>query len=210
VTAGGFSPAARGFAGIVALCAGAGLATQMEASMALTGSVGGALWAMLRYFTVLANLLTAVVYAGVALGVRPLSAPSLLGGATLAILLVGVVYGLLLRDLLELSGGAKLADFLLHHVTPVLAPLFWLGYAPKGTLSRAAPWRWAVFPSVYFLYALARGAGEGLYAYPFMNPVEIGWPAVALNGLVIAIGFVAAGYVMLWLDGRLSRRADLA
>jgi hypothetical protein len=35
-------------------------------------------------------------------------------------MLVGIVYWLLLRGLLELSGGALMADALLHTVVPIL------------------------------------------------------------------------------------------
>ena len=204
---GAFSAAARGLAGLVALVAWAGLVVQFDASMMLAGSAVGAVLAMLRYFTVLANLTLAIVLTGVALGRRGFSGASLLGGTSLAMLLVGIVYSLLLRDLIELSGGAKLADLLLHYATPILAPIFWLAYAPKGALRSRDPLLWAAFPTAYFAYALARGAIEGHYAYPFMDVASLGWPRTLLNGAVIALGFVVCGYVIVWLDGRLARRA---
>ena len=203
---GGFSGAARALAGLIALVAWAGLAVQFNASMTTTGSALAAVLAMLRYFTVLANLTLAIVLTGVALGQRSFGGASLLGGVTLAMLLVGAVYSLLLRDLVELSGGAKLADLLLHHATPILAPIFWLAYAPKGALQGRDPLMWAAFPLAYFVYALARGLIEGRYAYPFMDLMQLGWPRTLLNGAVIALGFLVCGYVVLWLDGRLARR----
>jgi hypothetical protein len=199
---------ARLLAGLIVLVVAVGMAAQFTASVALSGSAGGAVVAMLRYFTILANLLLAVVYGGAALGVKTLATPSRLAGATLAILLVGVIYGLLLRDLLVLSGGAKLADLLLHHATPILAPVFWLAYAPKGGLTRRHPLIWAVFPLVYFVYALARAAADGVYAYPFMNVAKIGWTQTGINAAAIAVGFILCGYVIVWLDGRLARRPD--
>jgi len=203
---GGFSGAARALAGLIALVAWAGLAVQFDASMTTTGSALAAVLAMLRYFTVLANLTLAIVLTGVALGQRSFGGASLLGGVTLAMLLVGAVYSLLLRDLVELSGGAKLADLLLHHATPILAPIFWLAYAPKGALQGRDPLMWAAFPLAYFVYALARGLIEGRYAYPFMDLAQLGWPRTLLNGAAIALGFLVCGYVVLWLDGRLARR----
>ena len=128
------TPMARLAAAAIALIAWAGLGIQLQASTELMGSAGAALWAMLRFFTVLANLLVALLFTGIALGWRRTGGPFLLGGVTLAILLVGIVYGLLLNGLLALSGGAALADVLLHKVTPVLVPLWWLAFAPKGGL----------------------------------------------------------------------------
>ena len=196
----------RGAAGLVALVAWAGLAVQFGASLGKAGSAAGALWAMLRYFTIIANLLVAILFTRIAFRRRwTRRAAMLVGGVTLAILLVGVVYGLLLRDLLELSGGAKLADLLLHSVTPVLVPLYWLMFAPKGGLRMRDPLIWAVLPLAYFVYALARGGVEGIYAYPFMNVARIGWPQTIANALAMAAGFLLGGFVLVRIDRRLAR-----
>lgn len=203
-----FSGTARGIAGVIALIAWVGLAVQFDVSSVNAGSAWAASWSLLRYFTILTNIVLAVVFTGVALGKPRFGAPSLLGGVVLAILLVGVVYILLLQGSVELSGGgAKLANFLMHYVTPFVAPLFWLGYTPKGALSRRDPWIWALFPLVYFVYALVRGRIEGRYAYPFMDVARIGWTHTGINAAMIALGFVLAGHAMLWLDSRLARSA---
>jgi len=119
-------------AALIALMAWAGLGIQFEATVGITGSAGGALWVILRYFTILTNLLVALVMT--ALAFRRRVPPFVLGGTTIAIVLVGALYMLLLRGLVELSGGAILADTLLHKVVPVLVPLYWLAFAPKGKL----------------------------------------------------------------------------
>jgi hypothetical protein len=130
----------------------------------------------------------------------------LLGGVALAMLLVGIVYMTLLRGLLDLSGGALLADTLLHKVTPVLAALWWALFAPKGRLGWSTPLLWALYPLLYFAYALARGAAEGVYAYPFINIAKLGWPSVLLNALVIAACFLLAGFAIVALDRKLLAR----
>ena len=196
---------ARLAAALVALVAWVALAVQLDASFGLAESLGEALWAMLRYFTVLTNLLVAVVMSFIALGVRV--PPFVTGGTTLSIVLVGVVFFLLLRGLLELSGGAALADLLMHKVTPVLVPLWWLAFADKGGLRRRDCLLWALYPLAYFGYALVRGKAEGRYAYPFIDVASLGGAAVALNGLLIALGFVIAGLALVALDARMARTA---
>lgn len=197
---------ARAAAAVVALVAWVGLGVQFAAVLGRQGSVGAALWVMLGYFTVTTNLLVAALLTGVAAGWRGDAAPRLLAGATLAIVLVGVVYHLLLRGLLELSGGDLVADWLLHTVTPLLTPLYWLAFVPKGTLTRRNPPAWALYPLAYFAYALARGRATGRYAYPFLDVGALGWPRVGVNAVAIALGFMAAGYGLVWLDRRLGRR----
>ena len=198
---------ARAAAAAIALMVWLGLVVQFDASLDLIGSAGGALWVMLRYFTVIANLLVALVLTRIAFSGWASTSPELTGCVTLAIVLVGVVYGLLLRGLLELSGGAKLANFILHVAAPILVPLFWLLFAPKGGLRRRDPWLWAILPAAYFAYALVRGGMEGVYAYPFLNVARIGWGRTVVTGLLMAAAFIVAGFMLVWLDSHLARRA---
>jgi hypothetical protein len=197
--------AGRVAAASVALVGWIGMAVQLDASIGMMGAVPAAIWKMLLFFTIIANLLAAIVMTGIALGRRGFGTPVLVGGVTIAMLLVGVVYALLLRGLLELSGGAALADLLLHSVTPVLVPLYWIAFAPKGGLAWRDPLVWAGLPIVYFGYALLRGAVEGVYPYPFMNVTRIGWGATLANALAMAIGFLVTGFLLVWLDRRLAR-----
>ncbi|HVJ00526.1 MAG TPA: Pr6Pr family membrane protein [Sphingomonas sp.] len=189
-------------AGIIAITAWAGLAIQVDASAALTHSAARTLWVMARYFTVLTNLAVALLFTAIAL--RPQwSPPRLIGGVTIAIMLVGVVSATLLAGLLHLSGGAKIADLLLHRATPVLVPLFWLAMVRHGRLTHRAPVLWAAAPLAYWVYALVRGHAEGIYAYPFLNVAENGWPTTIVIALIIAAAFFATGHAMVWLDQRL-------
>ena len=196
---------ARIAAAIVALVALAGLVVQFAATLDQTGSVAGTLWVLLCYFTVLTNLLVALAFGWVAIGGRP--HPRRLAGVMLAILLVGIIYGLLLRGLLTLSGSALLADTLLHKVTPVLVPLWWIAFAVRGQLRWRDPWGWTLFPALYLPYALLRGMAEGRYAYPFIDVAKLGIGTVLVNAVLIAIGFVAAGHALVWIDRRMAERS---
>ena len=63
-----------------------------------------------------------------------------------------------------------------------------------------APLVWAAYPVAYFAYALTRGHFDGRYPYPFMDVGKIGWTQTALNAGGIALGFMLAGYVLVWID----------
>jgi hypothetical protein len=191
-------PLSRVSAALVSLIALVGLALQLRASTGLTGSTGAALWNMLLYFTILTNLVVVFLFGAIAVGHKP--SAYVLGAAVLAIMLVGVVYALLLHGLVELGGGALLANFLLHRVTPVVAPLWWLGFAPKGEIVRADPVKWTLPPIVYLGYALVRGSLERHYPYPFLDLTKHGWAGVLTYAIVIAAGFLAAGYGLYALD----------
>jgi hypothetical protein len=196
---------ARSAAALIALVCWAGLAIQFAATYANQSGALATLWILFRFFTVLTNLLVAVVMTRVSLGARV--SPSVLGGTTLAILLVGVVYATLLRGLIELSGGAVLADIMLHTVSPFAAALWWLFFAPHGRLTWQAPVHWCVFPFLYFAYALVRGGIDGRYPYPFIDVGKIGWLQTGINAVVISLAFILAGYLLVWTDRRLLGRA---
>jgi hypothetical protein len=197
---------ARAAAAAIALVCWVGLAVQFTAIIDQGQSASGALWIMVRYFTILTNFIVALVSTGLALGWSAFAKPSLLGGTTMAIVLVGVVNHLLLRGLLELSGGAKLADTILHYVTPVAVLIFWLLLVPKGNLIRRDPPRWAVYPLVYLAYALVRGTADGKFAYPFLDYTQ-GVAQTAVTVLLILLAFVAGGFALVWADGLLARRS---
>ena len=197
---------ARIAAAIVAIIAWIGLGTQLLASMALVGgSLPAALWAMLFYFTVLTNLLVALGFSWMVFrGALP---PFWLGGLVLSIVLVGVIYNTLLLGLVELSGGALIADFLNHTLTPILVPLWWLAFAKKGGLRWRDPLLWALWPVAYFIYGVARAPGMGRYPYPFMDVGALGWSGVGVNAVIIAVGFVVAGWVLVGVDRVMGRRS---
>jgi hypothetical protein len=196
----------RACAGLIALTAVVGLVVQLDATFANARSLAASLWILLRYFTILANVLVAVVFAMEAFDQpRPRHA-WLMGGAVYLIVLVGVIYGLLLRGLLELSGGAALADLLLHTVTPLIAPIYWLVFAAKGGLRYRHVLIWAAAAVAYVIYALVRGHFEGLHAYPFIDLAKIGAARTAINCLAIGAVFLPIGCAFVWVDHALARK----
>lgn len=198
----------RLFAAIIALIAWIGLGAQLDASLSSMGSMAKAIWAMLLYFTIIANLAAAIIFTALAAGVSRVASPFIIGGVTIAMVLVGVVYNTLLSGMLQLSGGAKLADVVNHIVTPITVSGYWLFMAEKGHLTWRAPPRWTLLPMTYFVYALARGGIEGTYPYPFMNLAQLGWPQTIANGVMMGMCFAAVGYGMVWLDKKAAPRLN--
>lgn len=193
-----------------ALIAGAavlGIAVQFDVDLAKTGSVAMTVSTMLRFFTIISNLLIAILFSGIAAGRVVSNRPFLTGGAAVMIMLVGVVYGLLLRGLIPLSAGGRFADFLLHTATPILVPAYWLLFEDKGRLGWRHPWAWAAVPLLYLLYALIRGWLSGIYPYPFLDVIKLGGARVAANAAAIAIGFLCASFGLVALDRGLARRS---
>jgi hypothetical protein len=185
----------------IALVCWAGIALQFWASYTFRHyDLILTLWTLARFFTIICNLALASTMTAVAFGKRV--SPLILGGLTLAILLVGIVYRTLLAGLHPLEGLPLIANYLLHDVSPIAMAAYWLLFVPGGRLKWSAPWLWSLFPFVYFLYAIARGQLDHHYPYPFIDVKKLGWPQVALNAGGIALAFILAGFVLVWIDGR--------
>jgi hypothetical protein len=186
-------------AAFVAIVCWAGLLIQYWATYGNQHQLLASLWVLARFFTILTNLIVALVMTWVAIGRR--TSPELLGGLTLSIILVGLVYLSLLQGLHRLSGPAYIADILLHKASPVVMSIWWLLFAPRARLKWSAPPKWLFYPLIYFAYILARAQFDGRYPYPFLDVSRIGWLQTALNAGGIAFAFVIGGMVLVWFDG---------
>lgn len=196
---------ARLLALVIALSAWIGIAIHVHAQWSQSGSLLDAIWILAGYFTVLTNLIVALVFTAIALRGPGAVGPRLLGGVTICIALVGVIYALLLHGLVELTAGAAVANVLLHMVTPVLGPIYWLFFVRRHALRWRDPLLWALYPAAYLGYALVRGTAEGRFAYPFIDYVQNGVPQVAVTVVIITLTFLVAGWLMVLLDNRLVR-----
>lgn len=197
--------AARLLAGLIGLVALVALVMQSVVSHRLTGSVGQTLWVMAGYFTILTNILVLLTFAGLALGARMPSA-RWMGGLTLWILIVGVVYHTLLAQTWDPQGLALWADQGLHTATPLLTLLFWLLFAPTAALGLADSLRWLGWPLLYTLYAMIRGFFTGQYPYPFIDLSVLTPGQVALNSLGLLVAFWVGGLVTIGIAKALPKR----
>jgi hypothetical protein len=198
---------------VLAAVAWIALALQLVLSMQLArvnGKPGvDGLIAYLGYFTVLSNLFVALVATD---GARRDGAPaglyraSLTGCATTSILVVGLGYHALLRNIWDPTGAQLVADVLLHYAAPALAVLHWLAYPHVERLPADAPLRWCAWPLAYFAYAMLRGELIGSYPYPFIDVAAIGYGAAVSNALGLLVAFVVAGYVVFGVSRLLHAR----
>lgn len=132
----------------------------------------------LSYFTVLSNIGAVVLL--VALAVRPGRARSASwlvprGAVTLAMVVTGLVYALLLAPIAaDVDLSEPWVNRVLHVVGPLAALLDWLLDPPRIAPTRAVLGSWLVPPALYLVYSLVRGRLVGRYPYPFLDPAETG------------------------------------
>ncbi|WP_347259612.1 Pr6Pr family membrane protein [Rudaea sp.] len=166
-------------------------------------------WMYFAFFTILTNLLAAAALTAAALrrSASILVSPGIVTGIAANIVLVGIAYNLLLRNTWNPQGLQLLADVLLHDIDP---PLFlgWWWLAASARPSRYAEiLTWACYPIAYFAYAMARGAVDGFYPYPFVDVPELGIARVLANALAILAGFIAVAALLVALARFRAQRA---
>lgn len=162
-------------------------------------------WEMARFFTILTNLLVAVTFAVISRPIRDGVPAAWLAALTLAMVMVGGVYHLLLAHLVDFTGLGLWADHGLHSLGPAAILVWWLVYAPKRRLDYADLPIFILWPTVYTAYVLARGAQDGVYPYPFVDLATLRPEAVVTNLAGLGVIFLLGGVVMISI-GRFADR----
>jgi hypothetical protein len=192
------------FAGATALVAWTTLGLQLALFLnAMT--LAPALWRFAGFFTILTNLLVAIMATEIASGrTDRLSGPVARMCVTAAMLLVGVAYWFLLAPLWTPTGWQLAADIGLHLAVPVLTLALWFAMA-DGTLSWRDVPKAAIWPAIYAIYAVARGAIDGWYAYWFLNPKDQSPLELLVSVVGLALLIMAVGALLVAIDRK--RRA---
>ncbi|MGH6796318.1 MAG: Pr6Pr family membrane protein [Methylocella sp.] len=133
-----------------------------------------------------------------------LTRPSVKSALAVYIIIVGGVYAVLLRNLWHPHGLQLLADIVLHDVMPLLYPVYWMAFLPKGSLRWSDPAWWCVYPIIYFLYSMLRGAAFGIYLYPFFDATQLGVAGACVNGILLLAVFFCLGVVVTAIDHALA------
>lgn len=201
---------------VSALIAWVGLAIQAYLSFEWSMNAGlsfiGFVFKFLSYFTVLTNILVAVTLTTSIAAPNSrigsfLSKPSPQTAVAVYIGIVGLIYSLVLRRLWAPEGLAKFADATLHDVVPILYLVYWFIFVAKGTLQWKGASAWLLYPLLYVVYTLIRGAVTNDYPYPFADVSQIGYPAALLNAFILLIGFFVASEIFIGIDKLMSRNA---
>lgn len=156
------------------------------------------------YFTNQTSLLMGVIL--VATGVLTLARrdspqwlTSLRGAATAYLIVVAVIYNVLVPG----TGSAPpWVSAVLHVVVPVISVLDWLFVGDRRPLAWRSVSLVLIYPAIWLVVVLARGATDGWVPYGFLLP-ENGQTSLILHivGLLCAV-MVAA--VLVWLGSRIS------
>ena len=196
----------RWLAAVIAVVAWFGVLLQLYISLGLAFTSGqtiiGGLNNYFGFFTIWTNLLVALALTFPLLAPssapgRFFARPAAIGWVATSILFVGISYYVLLRKVWMPQGLQFVADVTLHYVVPILFVIYSLIVLRGIALRWVSPLWWALYPIVYFIFALVRGAISGKYPYGFINATALGYPVAFLNGCLLGVAYAVLGYLLI-------------
>jgi len=168
----------------------------------------GALAFLLTFFTVLTNLMMALCYVAAVSNWTWLSwwnRPFARGLTVGSIVMVSVYYIFFLSGLETFTGIDNVLNIYMHYLAPWLFVLWWLLTAPHGALRyRDAP-KMLIYPLVYLIVVMIRGALVHEYPYPVLNADKLGYGQVAVGCLGMLAGFILVYALTVFVDRWLGR-----
>lgn len=141
--------------------------------------------------------------------------PRMKGALVLCILVTGLVYHFLLAggDFKMAANTQSIANIIVHYLVPLLVFVDWLLFDNKGVYQKYDPFLWLVIPYAYMIYAfIAAQIGDGIgyggsrYPYFFIDIDVYGIWQVALNVVLLSVGFLALGYVIKFIDHLMGKK----
>ncbi len=162
------------------------------------------------YMTIWSNILIAMAF------FHPLFFPSsrlsffinkpiVEGGLLVYIIVVMLINHFFLAGIVQFTGMQWVVDRFLHYIIPVLYIVFWIFYGKKGRQEYSNSIRWLIFPLIYILFVLMRGAIIDKYPYPFIDVTELGYPLALRNMVLIGVVYLIVGLIFIILDKRLTK-----
>ncbi|KQS14451.1 hypothetical protein ASG04_00785 [Curtobacterium sp. Leaf183] len=157
------------------------------------------------YFTIQSNVFVALAFALTLIAAArrkrgQVGLSVFRGAATVYIATTGIVYNtLLVNATLDQSFTVQWSNDVLHKIIPVYAVLDWLLFSDRGKLLLRHVWWFLVYPAVWLVVILVRGATDGWVPYPFLDPAQ-GYGVVALYCLGVAVFIALMGILVVGMS----------
>jgi hypothetical protein len=161
------------------------------------------------FFTIQSNLIgvVALVWAFRRRNAPPSRGLNLFRGASAAYLTVTFFVVILFLSDVDVGLQLMWVDIVLHKIFPVIVVLDWILFPPGTQLRYSDALRWLIYPLVWLGFTLVRGAADGWYPYPFLDPANGGYGMVAVVVVGIITGFLGLSAAYVWLGNWRSSRA---
>jgi hypothetical protein len=162
------------------------------------------------FFTIQSNLVGVAAFAWLVInGSKPRSRGlELLRGAAAVYLSITFFVVIFLLSGVDVQLQLGWVDFALHKLFPVIIVIDWIVDPPSIRLASRDIGVWLVYPIIWTVLTIIRGAFDGWYPYPFLDPANGGYGQVAVTVVAVVIGFVVISAVIVWIGNARGRTAS--
>lgn len=169
------------------------------------------------FYTIQSNIVIFVLYLGIIINSIYKSfkhkrikssdlSSNIMGGATLMIVVTGLVFNFILAPSLADSSSyslGSLSNLLVHTFTPLMVFIDWVLFVKEKDLKKIKPLTWTIIPLVYWIFTIIRAQVAGpiagfnsYYPYFFIDANTLGWTKVFAYVFFLLIFFILFGYLM--------------
>ncbi len=164
----------------------------------------------LAFFTIQSNLIGVAAFV-VLLALRGATRSrgvELLRGAAAVYLTITFFVVIVLLSGVDVGLQLGWVDVALHKFFPIVVVLDWALDPPKVRLVPRDALLWLAYPLAWTGVTMVRGALDGWYPYPFLDPANGGYGQVLLTAVAITVAFVVVALAILALgNARIGRTA---
>lgn len=165
-------------------------------------------WNRFSFFTVQSNFIAAATYLIAAMAILSRKKMGawfryLRGGATLYMMVTGIVFALLLRNAAVNPdpGHFNWSNFMLHEFGPSFITVWWLLWPSRLPVTARGSLLWLIFPFLWIIYTFIRASLTGWYPYPFLDPIQSGGTlGVSLYVAGITVFFFILSQLLAWVS----------
>ncbi|MBA2757295.1 MAG: Pr6Pr family membrane protein [Chloroflexi bacterium] len=159
------------------------------------------------FFTIQSNLVGVAAFLWLlVVGRRRRSrALELLRGAAAVYLTVTFFVVIFLLSGVDVQLQLVWVDVALHKIFPVIIVLDWILDPPMHRLGARDLVMWLIYPLIWTVLTVIRGALDGWYPYPFLDPANGGYGQVAIVVVAVLVGFIGISAAILAIGNARSR-----
>lgn len=171
----------------------------------------GRIFDWFSYFTILSNIVVAVVTTMLARSLHRTSTTwsTLRMDSLVMISVTGLVYAIVLAPAANPQGLELVTNSLGHYIIPALTVVLWLLIGPRKQLRPITIFTALIIPIIWAIYTLIRGAIINGYPYGFLNVAEIGLGTAIVNIMGVAVLGIIIGTIYWVLDKALPQRSGM-
>ncbi len=147
------------------------------------------------FFTIQSNLVGVAAFALLIAGRgrEPSRGLDLLRGAAVIYLTVTFFVVIFLLSGVDVQLQLVWVDVVLHKIFPIVVVIDWILDPPRARLTLRDVALWLIYPLIWTALTLVRGAVDGWYPYPFLDPANGGYATVAVTVVAVVAGFLVIG-----------------